>query len=111
MKNELYSITNLKTLFGFIDLTSLNSTDTEEKIKKMCLKVNGFKKQYPDIPNVAAICIYPSLVKIVRKNLNAPGVKIASVSAGFPSSPISVCTPHHVPLKQLRNPLYLGVTR
>jgi len=86
MKNELYSITNLKTLFGFIDLTSLNSTDTEEKIKKMCLKVNGFKKQYPDIPNVAAICIYPSLVKIVRKNLNAPGVKIASVSAGFPSS-------------------------
>ncbi|MBE9511040.1 MAG: deoxyribose-phosphate aldolase [Bacteroidetes bacterium] len=86
MKNELYSIGNLKTLFGLIDLTSLNSTDTEEKIMIMCLKVNGFNKQYPDIPNVAAICIYPSLVNIVRKNLKAPGVKIASVSAGFPSS-------------------------
>ena len=86
MKNELYSIANLKTLFGFIDLTSLNSTDTEEKIIKMCLKVNSFTKQYPDIPNVAAICIYPSLVEIVRENLNAPGIKIVSVSAGFPSS-------------------------
>jgi len=86
MKKELYSIYNLKTLFGLIDLTSLNSTDTEEKIINMCLKVNGFNKQYPDIPNVAAICIYPSFIEIVRKNLNAPGVKIASVSAGFPSS-------------------------
>ena len=86
MKKELYSIDNLKTLFGLIDLTSLNSTDTEEKIITMCLKMNGFNKQYPDIPNVAAICIYPSLVEIVRKNLNAPGVKIVSVSAGFPSS-------------------------
>lgn len=86
MYKELYSIANLKTLFGLIDLTSLNSTDTEEKIINMCLKVNGFNKQYPYIPNVAAICIYPSLVEIVRKNLNAPGVKIVSVSAGFPSS-------------------------
>jgi len=86
MKNELYSIGNLKNLFGLIDLTSLNSTDTEEKIINICLKVNDFKKQYPDIPNVAAICIYPSLVEIVRKNLSSPGVKIVSVSAGFPSS-------------------------
>ncbi len=86
MKNEFYTSGNLKTLFGLIDLTSLNSTDTEEIIINMCLKVNGFNKQYPDIPNVAAICIYPSLVKTVRKNLNAPGVKIVSVSAGFPSS-------------------------
>jgi deoxyribose-phosphate aldolase len=86
MKKELYSIGNLKTLFGLIDLTSLNSTDTEENIMNMCLKVNGFNKQYPDIPNVAAICIYPSLVNIVRKTLKSPGVKIVSVSAGFPSS-------------------------
>ena len=86
MKKELYSIDNLKILFGLIDLTSLNSTDTEEKIINMCLKVNSFNRQYPDVPNVAAICIYPSLVEIVRKNLNAPGVKIVSVSAGFPSS-------------------------
>ena len=86
MKQNSYTIGNLKILFGLIDLTSLNSTDTEEKIINMCLKVNGFIKQYPDIPNVAAICIYPSLIKIVRKNLKAPGVKIVSVSAGFPSS-------------------------
>ena len=86
MKNQLYSIGNLKTLFGLIDLTSLNSTDTEKKIINMCLKVNGFNRQYSDIPNVAAICIYPSLVEVVRKNLKTPGVKIVSVSAGFPSS-------------------------
>jgi len=86
MKQKEYNIDNLKTLFGLIDLTSLNSTDTEDKIINMCLKVNGFNKQYPDIPNIAAICIYPSFIKIARQYLNAPGVNIASVSAGFPSS-------------------------
>lgn len=86
MKKEFYTSENLKTLFGLIDLTSLNSTDTEEKILDMCNKVNDFKNYYPDIPNVAAICVYPSLVSVVRKNLKDPSVKIASVSAGFPSS-------------------------
>lgn len=77
---------NLKSLFGLIDLTSLNSTDTEQKIKKMCRKINYFNDHYPDIPNVAAICVFPSLISVVGEYLEAPDVKKVSVSAGFPTS-------------------------
>lgn len=77
---------NLKLMFSLIDLTSLNTEDTGGKIKKMCLKVNGIRDQFPGLANVAAICVYPSMVHVVKENLNAEGVGIASVAAGFPSS-------------------------
>ena len=77
---------NLKLVFSLIDLTSLNTGDGSRKIQDMCSKVNGLKDQYPGIPNVGAICVYPSLVPVVKENLRAAGVGIASVSAGFPSS-------------------------
>ncbi|MFC2111875.1 deoxyribose-phosphate aldolase [Bacteroidota bacterium] len=80
------SIENLRLVFSLIDLTSLGTDDTEDKIKSMCLKVNGFPDQFPGLPSVAAICVYPSMVHIVKQNLLAEGVGIASVAAGFPSS-------------------------
>lgn len=76
----------LTNIFGLIDLTTLNSTDTKAKVHSMCLKVNDIQKEYPFLPNVAAICVYPSLVETVKSSLNAKGVGIASVAAGFPSS-------------------------
>ncbi len=76
----------LKQIFNFIDLTSLNTTDYDDKIKLMVEKVNHFNEHYPDCPNVAAICVYPNFVKTVKQNLKAKGVRIAAVSAGFPSS-------------------------
>lgn len=76
----------LKQCFGFIDLTTLNSSDTQAKGKKFAENVNSFPATYKDMPNVAAICVYPSLVETVRKNLNIKSVKIAAVAAGFPSS-------------------------
>jgi len=76
----------LKNVFGLLDLTTLNSTDTKAKVKEMCLKVNGFKDKFPTFPNVAAICVYPSLVSTVKSELSVKGIEIASVSAGFPSS-------------------------
>lgn len=74
-----------KTLFSCIDLTSLNNIDTEESIQKMVEKVNTFNQKYTDIPNVGAICVYPSMVQTVKENL-IEDIAIASVSAGFPSS-------------------------
>ena len=68
-----------------IDLTTLNGDDTVAKVRGMAEKVNGFKEQYPDIPNVAAICVYPAMVSTVRENLKEP-IGIAAVSAGFPAS-------------------------
>ena len=69
-----------------IDLTTLNSTDSSVQGKKMAAKVSGFQDKFPGLPNVAAICVYPTLVDAVISSLHAPGVKLASVAAGFPSS-------------------------
>ncbi|MGQ9845920.1 MAG: deoxyribose-phosphate aldolase [Bacteroidales bacterium] len=80
------NINVLKQIFNFIDLTSLNTTDNDDKIKTMVEKVNHFNEHFPDCPNVAAICVYPNFVKTVKQNLKAKDVRIAAVSAGFPSS-------------------------
>jgi len=76
----------LTQCFSFIDLTSLNATDTPAKIAAMMEKVNDFPKQFPKLPNVAAVCVCPNLVPVTRQTLRAPEVKIAAVGAGFPSS-------------------------
>lgn len=76
----------LKMLHGCIDLTSLTSMDTRESIWKMTELVNDFEGLRPDVPNVAAICVYPIFVETVRQALTAQHVNIASVAAGFPSS-------------------------
>lgn len=76
----------LATCFSLIDLTTLNSTDSIERGKLFAQRVSDFSEKFPGLPNVAAICVYPSLVASVRQSLTANNVKIASVAAGFPSS-------------------------
>lgn len=80
------TIENLKFLCSCIDLTSLNTTDNSTSIKEFVNKVNEFSANFPEVPNVAAICVYPSLVSAVKEALWVSEVDIASVSAGFPSS-------------------------
>ncbi len=75
-----------KLAFSLIDLTTLNSTDTETSVRKFTEKVNSFPDSFPDMPNVAAICVYPNMVNAVEQTLDKPDVNIASVSGGFPSS-------------------------
>ena len=75
-----------KQIFHCIDLTTLKCTDTEESVMKFTGKVNAFVDKYPDLENVAAICVYPNMVEIVSDTLEADDVKIACVSGGFPSS-------------------------
>lgn len=77
---EVYS-----NIYGCIDLTTLNSTDTREGVWQFTEKVNNFDGTRPDIPNVAAICVYPNFARTVKEALTAD-VQIAAVSAGFPSS-------------------------
>jgi deoxyribose-phosphate aldolase len=76
----------LKLILSSIDLTILNSTDTIQQAEKLAIEVTGFNKKYPDLPNVAAICTYPNLTAVIRKNLLVPGVRVAAVAGGFPSS-------------------------
>jgi len=77
---------NLKKIFNLIDLTSLNTEDNSENIKSMAIKVSDFKNHYTDMPNVAAICVYPSMVETIKSNLTVSELGLASVAAGFPSS-------------------------
>ena len=75
-----------KFLFHCIDLTTLNTTDSDESVMKFTQKVNQFDEEFPDLENVAAICVYPNFAEIVKSTLEVEDVKIACVSAGFPSS-------------------------
>lgn len=75
-----------KFLFNCIDLTTLNSTDSDESVMKFTRNVNRFDEEFPDLKNVAAICVYPNFAEVVKDTLEVEGIKIACVSAGFPSS-------------------------
>jgi deoxyribose-phosphate aldolase len=75
-----------KFLFNCIDLTTLKCTDSDESVMKFTKKVNEFEDKYPDLKNVAAICVYPNFAEVVNDSLEADHVNIACVSAGFPSS-------------------------
>ena len=75
-----------KFLFNTIDLTTLKSTDSPQSVAAFTERVNAFDEQYPDMPNVAAICVYPNFAQVVRTVLEVSDVDIACVSGGFPSS-------------------------
>lgn len=75
-----------KFLFGSIELTTLSTTNTEEKVLRMVEKVNRFDREYPDIPHVAAVCVYPVFTELVSKSLEVDGVEITNVCGNFPSS-------------------------
>lgn len=75
-----------KLLFNCIDLTTLKTEDSEESVLKFTERVNDFENQYPDLKNVAAICVYPNFAKIVSQSLEVEEVGIVCVSGGFPSS-------------------------
>ena len=78
-------IQGMKMILNMIDLTTLEGKDTPGKVKQMCYKANHLHDAYPDCPTVAAVCVYPSMVKTARQALGNSPVKIASVSTAFPS--------------------------
>ena len=75
-----------KHIFNCIDLTTLKTEDSEESVLQFTERVNDFENDYPDLKNVAAICVYPCFAKIVSQSLEVEDVNIACVSGGFPSS-------------------------
>lgn len=75
-----------KFLFNCIDLTTLQATDSPRSVADFTEKVNLFETEHPEMPNVAAICVYPNFAQVVRAVLEVSEVEIACVSGGFPSS-------------------------
>ena len=76
----------LKFSLGCIDLTSLNPTDNEERITEFTKRVNDFEEKYPELDNVASICVYPNFAEVVSTNLDVSEVDTTVVAGGFPSS-------------------------
>jgi len=75
----------MKMILSMIDLTTLEGKDTEGKVKQMCYKAAHLHDVIPGLPTVAAVCVYPSMVKTAKDALKGTGVKVASVSTAFPS--------------------------
>jgi deoxyribose-phosphate aldolase len=82
----------LRMALSMIDLTTLEGKDTPGKVRQLCFKAQHLHDQTPDLPKVAAVCVYPSMVGVAKKALGDSGIKVASVSTAFPSgqAPFSV---------------------
>lgn len=75
----------LHMILNMIDLTTLEGKDTPGKVRQMCFKAKHLHDLHPGLPTVAAVCVYPSMVGVAKKEVEGSGVKVASVSTAFPS--------------------------
>jgi len=82
----------LKTILGVIDLTTLSGDDTDQKVSSLCQTGIRFKNEKLGIPQVAAVCVYPVFVPLVKQELEGTGIRTASVAGAFPSgqSPLEI---------------------
>jgi len=75
----------LKMALNMVDLTTLEGMDTTNKVLQMCYKAQHLHDEFPGLPTVAAVCVYPNFVKTATDALKGSGVKVASVATAFPS--------------------------
>ena len=75
----------LKLILSMLDLTTLEGKDTEDKVRRLCHKAAHLHADPPDLPTVAAVCVYPTLVKVARRTLEGSGIAVASVATAFPA--------------------------
>jgi deoxyribose-phosphate aldolase len=78
-------VAGLKMALNMIDLTTLEGKDTEGKVRQMCYKAAHLHDALPDLPTVAAVCVYPTFVKLAKEQLKGTDIKVASVATAFPS--------------------------
>lgn len=79
-------------LLSIIDLTTLEATDTDNKVTALCDQAKSFSSRKASAPNVAAVCVYPPFAALVKKQLQATDINTACVATAFPSgqSPLVV---------------------
>lgn len=77
-------------VLSMIDLTTLEGKDTPGKIRQLCCKAQHLHDEYPDLPHVAAVCVYPPFVSLAKELLNGSQIKVASVATAFPSGQSSL---------------------
>ena len=75
----------LEMILSMIDLTTLEGMDTVKKVEQLCYKATHLHNQIPNLPNVAAVCVYPNMVRTASNALKGSDVLVASVATAFPS--------------------------
>jgi len=70
---------------SMVDLTTLEGSDTPGKVRTLAVKGRRPDPDQPDVPAVAAICVYPDLVEVAARELLGTSVGVASVATAFPS--------------------------
>src|SRR5919204_1086860 len=91
---------------SMIDLTTLEGSDTPGKVRHLCAKAVCPDPARPEIPSVAAVCVYPALVPVAREALEGSGVKVASVATGLPFGQTSLT----IKVEETREAVAAGAT-
>jgi len=78
-------IAALKMAISMMDLTTLDAKDTVGKVRQLCNKAIRPDESIPDIPSVAAVCVYPNMVAIAKEALLGTKIQVAAVATAFPS--------------------------
>ena len=88
----------LKMILSMIDLTTLEGMDTQGKVQQLCQKAIHLHDALPDLPHVAAVCVYPTMVGVAKKALGTHDINVASVATAFPSG----MAPRQIKLEETR---------
>lgn len=83
-------IQGLTLALSMIDLTTLEGMDTPGKVIQLCQKAKEPYAPLPELPDVAAVCVYPRMVSTAQKALRGTGIRVASVATSFPSGMTSL---------------------
>ncbi|HET6894640.1 MAG TPA: deoxyribose-phosphate aldolase [Candidatus Baltobacteraceae bacterium] len=78
-------VAGIRLAIACMDLTTLEGKDSEGRVRSLCAKAIKPAPHLPDVPSVAAVCVYPNLVGIAKDALRGTSVKVASVATAFPS--------------------------
>lgn len=94
----------LRKMLSLIDLTSLTGKEKEADIRALCHKAKSLASEEYRIPTVAAICVYPKFIQLVRHELAEEDILVATVAGGFPSGDLSPLEK----LQEVREAISLG---
>ncbi len=83
-------VAGIRLAIGCMDLTTLEGKDSHGRIRSLCAKALHPAPHLPDVPSVAAVCVYPNLVPAAKEALRGSSVKVASVATAFPSGQSSM---------------------
>lgn len=75
----------IDTAIRMVDLTTLEGADTEGKVRSLAAKAIRPDPDNPDVPSVAAVCVYPDMVPAAVDALAGTEIAVASVATAFPS--------------------------